>query len=187
MIRLDVNRCAKILFDAGLAASIEEAEKKLSLLTLVVEITPEAAATRKGQVAFLTAVNCAVRCFKGGVFMHGSLDTRLVVPWSYVATIRQAALELGAQNGVAPDEAIAIAIGNGASEHRVGVRAFANGFAGGAVPIDEDTKIDDGGFIPGAVLAGALCVSEAFLKRTMQRVACERSIGCDLIKPKSDW
>jgi hypothetical protein len=156
VIRLDIDRSAKILFDAGRAATLAEAEARLGRLSLVIDIDEQSAKSKQGQVAFLTAVNCGQRCFKGGVFVRGYLDEQLRVPWSNSGTLCEAARQLGGNTSAgSPIEAIAIAVGNSRCPEKVGVRTVVRGFAGGSVPLDGIALIEDGHFTPAGVLAAA--------------------------------
>lgn len=91
----EMHRLAKRAMDNGAAQSRDEAEAMLRGYRVGLSMGPDEAADRHHQAALLTAVALGRRVFLGGVSVEGDLDTPLLTPLSFGATLRDAIVALG--------------------------------------------------------------------------------------------
>ncbi len=185
-----LNRTLKMVMDSGEAASMSEAERIFEGYRLFIDVGPNVTASPTLQAALLTAINTARRCFLGGVFVTGSLDSELKIPWKRCKMLSEAVRDLrGKEAETIPPNMPVIAIG-GAERRRsmnypFAVRATFEGWSGGVIPLESgDTLPEKQEFTPAGVLAGALSVSEAFQHIRGNQVAGKRKIGLSLWKPE---
>jgi hypothetical protein len=95
-INSETSRIRALLVNSG-RYNFEEAEQKLAISRLAIQIGNKAAETPAGQAATLTAVVTATRCFLGGVSLAGAVDHPLLLPLPLpVNTLGEAARILGA-------------------------------------------------------------------------------------------
>ena len=91
------SRITKALTDAGLAPSFANAEARLDAIVPCIAVGAETTHTRAGQMAALTAVSTAFKCF-GRVLLTGDgLDAPLFEPLPVGRTLGAAATALGAR------------------------------------------------------------------------------------------
>jgi len=181
----------KISLDTGEVATLEEALRLFKGYRLAIVAGPDIAHTATGQVALLTSVNTARRCFMGGVHVAGPMDARLRVPWGNTRTLGEAVLDLqGVVVDSLPRDVPTIVIGDApmVKIDNFGVRATWEGWSGGVVPLNDGRRLDERTeFTPAGVLAGATAVSEAFQHvRGDNPLAGRRDAGLSLWKPQRD-
>ncbi len=184
----ELNRIVKILVDAGDAATIEEAERKLFGYSTELVIGEEAAETPAGQAALLTVIAIGRRALLGGVFVSSVPDAPLLVPSDNANTLREAVLALGGRLGETPPTVIPlIIIGDTLIDDRsaVALRCVFDGWRGGVLPADQATLPTGKNTLTIAgVLAGAIAVSEVFLHlRGGFAPAARRAVGMSLWSP----
>ena len=132
-----LHRTAKLFMDSGEVNSAEEAMRRLKGYQLSISVGPDIATSRTLQATLLTTVNTARRCFLGGVYVKGSLDVELLVPWKRFTKLGDAVRDLqgiiGGENPVgAPEVFIGDASGQ-TSRNPFAVQATFNGWAGGVM------------------------------------------------------
>ena len=186
-----LNWTVKLALDTGEASSIEEAERIFAGYRLQIVVGPDIAQSPVLQAALLTAVNCAVRTFLGGVTVVGATGP-LQVMLPPFDNLERAIPELGA--GVTREidtEAPTLVIGdvNDGGMEPLAIRATFGDWCGGVAPVVSKVRLTERGtFTPAGVLAGALGVSEIFQRlRGGTPVACRRAAGLDLWQLDRNW
>src|SRR5690242_3696134 len=92
----ELNRSIKLAIDSGEASTIDEARAIFEGYKLGIRVGPDVASSPTKQVAVLTAVNTARRCFLGGVEVEiQRRNANLLVPWRDCRTLEQAINDLG--------------------------------------------------------------------------------------------
>ena len=188
-----LHRTVKLALDTGEATSLAEAARIFAGYRLAIAVGPEIVGSPTHQAALLTAVNAGRRCFLGGVEVTGNLDTALMVPWRDQVTVAAAVAALGGTPvGHPTPDLPRIVIGDGdvAAAGTFIVRATFDGWAGGAVPLDDGRRLPERRqFTPAGVLAGALAVAEAFQFVRGDVRAGRRAAGLSLWRPEAevDW
>jgi len=185
-----IHRLAKLMLDRGDVQNVEEAESRLSDLSIQFHIDEEQAHTYEQQAMLLTAVACARRVFLGGVFVSGTVDVPLVVPMSVGAMLGEAVHELGASTQVYENTVPIVYVGGQARPRaaRIAVRTVCIGWRGGILPAHSAVETPSSPAMPlAAALAGALAVNEAFLAvNGSAPTAGMRSIGLSLWAPSAE-
>lgn len=186
-----LNRVVKLALDTGEAASLEAAQALFAGYKLQVEVGAEAARNPGFQIALLTIVNTARRCFLGGVSVCGNMDEPLRVPFSGSGTLCDAVLALGGRSAPLASDTPLIVLGDSKMEATSGfaVRATFEGWAAGCAPLADGVRLAERHvFAPAAVVAGALAVTEAFQHvRGSNPAAGHRRYGLSLWRPGLDW
>jgi hypothetical protein len=186
-----LNRLVKIALDTGEASSVEEAEQIFKTYRIQIIVGAGVAHSPVLQAALLTAVNCAVRSFLGGVIVIGAVGSLCVRLPSY-RYLETAVIGLGAKSTNEPSADIpTLVIGDVqmAGLDPLAIRATFSNWCGGVVPAASNTCLSEAGvFTPAGVLAGALGVSEIFQRvRGNTPMACRRLLGFDLWDLRRDW
>jgi hypothetical protein len=187
----DLHRSVKLAMDTGEATTPEGATKIFEGYRLGIEVGADVATSPTRQVALLTAVNTARRCFLGGVEVRNCPDSKLLVPWRGCRTVREAVAGLqGALVGKGTPEIPAVIIGNtelSGRQSEFAVRVTFDGWCGGIVPIEDGRLDENQEFTPAGVLAGSLAVSEAFqFVRGGNAEAGRRAVGMSLWRPEAE-
>ncbi len=190
----ELNRSLKLAIDTGEASSIDEARAIFEGYKIGIRVGADIASSATKQVALLTMVNTARRCFLGGVEVEvGKCNANLLVPWRDCRKIDQAIIDLGGtiRDSVGGDLPTII-LGNVNDPIRNGftLRATFDGWIAGVAPIDDEIRLSEiQEFAPSGVLAGSLAVSEAFQHvRGSNAFAGHRAIGLSLWQPdKYSW
>ncbi|XHS00957.1 hypothetical protein ACFB49_25580 [Sphingomonas sp. DBB INV C78] len=186
-----LNRTAKLFLDTGAAASVEEAIAKLSTFTMHLTIDAEAAVSPTHQASLLTALNCGVRTFLGGVTVEGMLDVPLLVPIAAGATLADAVVELGGTAAPHAPGAPIVAIGGtvAAGLADFAIRTTFDGWRAGAIPLASARLAERTEFALSGMLAGALAVAEVFAHLNGEPLAGHRSVGLSLwdLDDEADW
>ena len=182
-----IHRLAKGLLDRGLVSTAHDAEARLQLLQVQLEIGPAEVMTFAGQATLLTAVALARRVFLGGVFVTGSVDVSLRAFAEPRKTLADALSGLGARVGVSPGEVPQIYIGGDARPRSAAfaIRTVCAGWRGGIVPAHHPAVSAAEAMPVAAVVAAGLAVNEAFLAMSGDTpTAGMRSIGLSLWDPE---
>ena len=186
-----LHRLVKLALDTGEVASLNEAQRLFGSYRLGIMVGRNVAHSATLQAAVLTAVNTGRRSFLGGIYVEGTLDVPLLVPWGRCHTLREAVEDLqGIITLFAPDVP-RIVIGDvsiPAGDAEFAVRATFDGWCGGIVPLDHGPHLPESQeCVPAGVLAGALGVSEAFqFVRGDNDMAGRREVGLSLWQPEQD-
>jgi len=187
----ELHRLVKIALDTGEASTIDEATRIFAGYRIQIALGPEVAANPVMQAAALTAVNCGVRSFLGGVTVFGAAGP-LRVKLPFFSDMPSAVAGLGGHlaEQLAPDvPTLVIGDVESGQLEPLALRATFNHWCGGVVPAANGTRLAEAGpFTPAGVLAGALGVAEIFQRlRGGLPIACRRHVGLDLWQPERDW
>lgn len=192
----ELNRSVKLAVDSGEVGSLEEAQRLFEGYRLRVFVGDDVVNSATLQVALLTTVNAARRCFLGGVEIIGCLKAKLLVPWKNFNDLYEAVTHLGGVHVVvSTDERTpSISIGNVNAEiisSDFAVRATFDGWIAGVTPLADKFRLaEEVEFTPSGVLAGALATSEAFqYVRGTNALAGRRNVAVSLWEPDRliDW
>jgi len=156
-----LHRLEKVLADSGEASSFAEAEKIFSKYGVRIVIGDDVADNPVAHVIALTAINCAVRSFKGNVQIEAPKNMVLAAPGFLNVTLETFISWLlikPVESEYSKNWPI-IAIGNRFITEPLGdvIRPWADGWDFG-LGVGDSTKL----FAPAAVAAASLAVSEAF-------------------------
>lgn len=191
----ELNRSLKLAIDTGEASSIDEARAIFEGYKIGIRVGADIASSATKQVALLTMVNTARRCFLGGVEVEVSKGSaNLLVPWRGCRKIDEAIIDLGGTirdslSGDLPN--IILGDVNDPIRNDFALRATFDGWIAGVAPIDDGIRLREiQEFTPSGVLAGSLAISEAFQHvRGRNAFAGRRSVGLSLWKldSKHSW
>jgi len=168
-------------------SSYEEVEKRLGSLGVFIQGGEELRKSAALQAAFLTTVNCAKRCFLGGVATSLPPDIELRIPWPGKSLNAAVA---GLLDGVAQPQVISEKIGIGTRSDE-SWNVFATGWKAvvafgpeaKAVPAPEGHD-----FALGGILAGALAAHHAFVRATNITPTIHWQVdGVSLWRPEISW
>jgi hypothetical protein len=190
-----LSRVVKMAFDSGEAATPAAAHALFEQYRVRLRVGKSLTDSASLQAALLTVVNVGRRCFLGGIEIDAPdavLDARLRVTIPGLPTLRDALFYFGARgqaggNKPAPE----IWVGDppdAAREHEIAIRATFDGWRGAAVDVNSEHRLEDTtDFIPAAVLAAALSVSEVFQYLRRDTIdAASRDVGLSLWRPEPD-
>lgn len=153
------DRLAQLLIKGNPAINIDDARANLDRATIIL-YADESAKSAWGQAALLTIAECAVRMFRGGVYLGSAFDEPMIVGGKISIPLRQMLLDAGCKS-TAPSHAKAIYVGIGNSPHADALRCWADGWVAIVSPRAPSEYPVAGNELSGA-LAGAMVVSEAF-------------------------
>jgi hypothetical protein len=186
-----LNRTAKLFLDTGAAASVEDAIAKLSTFAMHLTIDAETAASATHQATLLTALNCGVRTFLGGVTVEGTLDVPLLIPIAAGATLADAVVELGGTVALHAPGTPLVAIGGTVATGPAdfAIRTTFDGWRAAAIPLASARMAERAEFALSGMLVGALAVAEVFAHLNGEPLAGHRSVGLSLwdIDDEADW
>lgn len=138
----------------------DESRRRLDRASLV--LTADASVTLPwAQAALLTAAECGVRMFPGGVYLAGVFDRPTVVGQFRGWPMRRHLELAGCRTTAAPEHAIALHIGPDPHGVHCGLRCWADGWTAVVSPNAPVVQPKVGNEI-GGVLAGALGIGEIF-------------------------
>jgi hypothetical protein len=138
-----LNRTVKLALDTGEATSVEEAERIFAGYRLQIVVGPDTAQNTVLQAALLTAVNCAVRTFLGGVTVVGAAGSLRVVLPPY-GDLDHAVRGLGAHvRDAVASTAPTLVIGdvNDAAMEPLAIRATFGEWCGGVLPVNSRLRL----------------------------------------------
>lgn len=187
------HRTAKALIDAQRFESVDAAIAHLNSLRLGITVGHEVGRSSTFQAALLTIVNCARRCFLGGVVVVGVEHLPLVVPVAGCRTLTEAIVALGGIcNQTETTSAVQIQLGTATVPWRCPLlRPTFNGWSGGVLGLSTSQRLQEHleNSLTG-VFIGALAVAEAFQMSTATNaVSGRRDVGLSLWdpSPETDW
>lgn len=188
-----LHRTAKVMMDSAIVGSAQAAMDRLLGLALHVDLDPRVATSPTRQAALLTVINCARRCFLGGVTVSGCDGIPLTVPMPGCDDL-SAAIEFwgGRRVGQAPPGVIAIELGPRSSGGSAAVfRPTFEGWTGAVLGIQGSSRLPESSEnVLSGVFMGAMAVAEAFQCATHTNVfAGRRDVGLSLwdLDPETDW
>jgi hypothetical protein len=189
----DVGRTFKLELDEGRAATEEDARRLVATYRVGLQLGDGFEANPSATAAALTAINCAVRAFPGGVFVLADPDAVLTHGWGLGRSLSTVLASLGAQHvdRLPDDLGYVISVAEPRNTPSApGPRILYPTWAGwsGGVVLDPGERLLEGDGQPlSGVLAGALGVSEAFQATRGFVVAGRRTIGMSLWSPDVPW
>jgi hypothetical protein len=181
-LSIEDDRLAHLLMRGDGHAGYDEARHKLDRAALV--LTADGAAGLPwGQAALLTAAECGVRMFPGGVYLGSDfVDTTVVGQFGRWPLRRHLEL-VGCRTTSAPEHAIALHVGAGRRRVQHGARCWTDGWAG-LVGIEAPVDPPCGGNEIGGVLAGAMGIGEVFRSAVLgDKLACRRTSRLSALSP----
>lgn len=158
---IEQDRAAQLVMGSDPALSLDRARVRLERAALVISAT-DAVQVAWGQAALLTIAECAVRMFRGGVYLAGDFNAPVIVGTTAPIALRRRLLDTGCRAENVPDHAFSLHVG-AASDAGCALRCWADGWLSVVSPRDAGEPPRDGNELSGA-LAGALATSEAFRK-----------------------
>jgi hypothetical protein len=178
------HRLIKQLLDNGTAASLEEAERLFAGYRVCFLIPDAETKCRHHQAALLTAIALARRVFLGGVDVIGNLDTPLLVPLPFGATLGEAVERLGGRLATVMDTGVPRILIGGPARARCKdfeIRTVFAGWRGGIVPSHAGFESEANICALAPMLAAGFAVSEAFFHlQGKTPTAGRRSMGLSL-------
>jgi len=162
----ETSRILAVLVNSG-KFNFAEADQKLAGSRISITLSEEAAQTRAGQAAFLTAVVTGVKSF-GQVYISGELNCPLMFPLPIPArTLAEAGAAWGAIAKDGSPEGWSILIGPKSEPGpEWSVQALWDGWVAGIAPGNSIVALGRGDCALAGVGAGALAVGQAFLAET---------------------
>lgn len=157
---IEQDRVAQLLIGADPALDYDEARLRLERAAVTIS-ADTAAGTAWGQAALLTAAECAVRMFRGGVYLARDFGEPVVVGCRWPGLLKSDLIDIGCRREVAPAHAVTLHVGSEASATAKALFCWADGWVATVSPRPPAQPIAAGNEISGA-LAGAMAVSEAF-------------------------
>jgi hypothetical protein len=182
-------RLAKAFVDLQRDASIEAAIERLKCVRVQIIVTDGAKASETWQICALMVAETATRAFPGGVCAVLGTDGPALPRYLSGRSLRQELVALGVELTQSPNpELPTIVVGVvGSPFSELAVHAVPRGWAGGVVPVGRDVPAFRAGVL-GAVLSGALAVSEMFLAvHQLEPRAGTRACGLSAWTPGEDW
>jgi len=159
-LSIEDDRLAHLLMSGSAGEGYDEARRRLDRASLV--LTADGSVTLPwAQAALLTAAECGVRMFPGGVYLAGVFDGPTVVGQFRGWPIRRHLELAGCRTTAAPEHAIALHIGSDPHGVHRSLRCWADGWRAAVSPNAPAVQPKVGNEI-GGVLAGALGIGETF-------------------------
>lgn len=186
-----LHRTAKFFMDSGQAETAEDALAILGGFGLSIQITPDVAATRNGQIALLTLVNLCRRTFLGGVEVVDCPSVPIITSLSTATELPQAVRELGGMtvNDTSPSRPI-VTIGLVPADNaRAAWRLTWDGWRGGVLAgANADAPTSEDALPLGPAVAAAVCAAELFSFFAKDHpMAGRRDVGISLWRPGANW
>jgi hypothetical protein len=156
---IEHDRLAQLLMKADPSVSFDAA--RIQLERAAISLSAGAAArTPWGQAALLTVAECAVRSFRGGVYLRSEFEAPVCVGNYMPVPLRRMLLAAGCRNVEPPPHALAVHIGSDSAPVGTKLQGWTDGWLAlvGSPTIQE---VRPGNELSGA-LSGAMLVTEAF-------------------------
>lgn len=189
----DLGRTLKIDMDDGTATSFADAVEIAGRRRVGISLGAGWEIGHTATATVVTTLRCAVRAFKGGVFVEAEGDPIASHGWGRGLSLTHLVADAGAVivDRVPDDVPVVIAILGGAfagaSRRARTLYATWDGWAGGVV-VDPDRRLPEQGRMSLAGnLAGAVAISEAFQAAKGNVLAARRDTGLSLWRPDLDW
>jgi hypothetical protein len=180
-----VDRVAKLLVDAGDAASFTDAEALLRTYRMQLLIGADACAQAASQAAALSIVNTGIRAMHGGVTVVLEEDSPCLVPYGHGQLLSSVLARLGGTLAEQPEPDVAtIVLGQHEPPQGAAPALWptAEGWIASVTPTPSATP-GTAAEIPAAVLAASLAVSEVFQWLRGHVVAADRTLHVSLWNP----
>jgi hypothetical protein len=181
-LSIEDDRLAHLLMRGDSQTGYDEARRRLDRAALV--LTADATAGLPwGQAALLTAAECGVRMFPGGVYLGSDFGETTVVGQFGRWPIRRHLELAGCRTANAPEHAIALHVGADRRRVEHGALCWADGWAG-LVGIEAPADPPRGGNEMGGVIAGAMGIGEVFRSAVLgDMLACRRTSRLSALSP----
>lgn len=159
-LSIEDDRLAHLLMNGSVGEGYDQARRKLDRAALVLS-TDTSAWLPWSQAALLTAAECGVRMFPGGVFLASRFNEAAVVGQFRGWPMRRHLELAGCHATVAPEHAIALHVGPDPPQVHRGLSCWTDGWTAVTSPNRPAVQPRIGNEISG-VLAGALGITETF-------------------------
>lgn len=159
------DRSAQLLLLSDPDLNYAAARARLERAAIVISCG-NAGATSWGQAALLTFAQCAVRMFRGGVFLGCKMDQEVIIGNRKGIPLYRVLMDLGCRSEIAPDHAICAHVGIDPGGINCSLRCWADGWSGVTSPRDAVDVVTEGNEL-GGVIAGAMAVSELFRSQVL--------------------
>ena len=159
-VGIEHDRLSHLLMKRNAATEYDEARKRLDRAAFVLS-AGECVQSPWGQAALLTAAECGVRMFPGGVYLGLPFEETTIVGRRLRAPLRRHLEAAGCRIENPPAHAERLHIGADAPLDHRGLRCWAEGWAAAVSPKAPEQPPAAGNEISG-VLAGAMGVTELF-------------------------
>lgn len=182
MASIEHDRPAQLLLGADPALGYEEARLRLERAALVLS-AGKAAGSPWGQAALLTIAECAVRMFRGGVYLRREFREPVVVGCRAPQPLESLLIAAGCRRQTAPAHAVTVHVGAEATSSENALRCWADGWVARISPRPPAEAPAEGNEISGA-LAGAMAVGELFRATVLNDAgACKRTQRLSPLNP----
>ena len=172
------DRAAQLVMSAD-GAGYDEARLRLQRATLFLDAEPNLDTAHQALV--LAAASCAIRMFRGGVFLGPTLGGQLTVGQRRPEPLRAALEALGAKSTTAPEHAVRLFVGR-AADVAPDLYAACDGWTARISP--EPLAAGAPGNVLSGAAAGGLAIAELFRKAVLDDVlAARRLVRLDLWGP----
>jgi hypothetical protein len=171
MLPIHHDRMAQLLMNGDQSLGLDAARIVLERATL--SLSAGAAAREAcGQATLLTIAECAVRSFRGGVYLRGEFSDPVCVGNYMPVPLRRLLLAAGCRTEDPPDHAVAIHVGSDRAPADTKLQAWTDGWLAlvGPPTLQETRR---GNELSGA-LSGAMLVTEAFRMAVLGDLAAGR-------------
>lgn len=162
---IEQDRLAQLLLGANSRLDYDEGRLRLERAALTIS-ADAAAGTAWGQAALLTAAECGVRMFRGGVYLARDFVEPVIVGCRRPGLLRSELLKIGCRREAAPPHAVTLHVGCDAPPAAKVLHAWADGWVATVSQRPPAQPIVTGNEISGAT-AAAMAVSEAFRGEVM--------------------
>jgi hypothetical protein len=181
-LSIEDDRLAHLLMRGDGHAGYDEARRRLDRAVLVLTADADAGMPW-GQAALLTAAECGVRMFPGGVYLGSDFNDATVVGQFGRWPIRRHLELAGCRTMNAPEHAVGLHVGAGRRRIQNGALCWADGWAG-LVGIEAPADRPRGANEIGGVMAGAMGVGEVFRSAVLRdKLACRRTSRLSALSP----
>jgi molybdopterin/thiamine biosynthesis adenylyltransferase len=171
MRSIEQDRGAHLVIGADPGLDFDEARLRLERATVVIS-AGAAAGEAWGQAALLTIAECAVRMFRGGVYLARDFAEPVVVGCRPPVPLQRFLTEIGCHREAAPAHALALHVGADVPEKVKVLCCWADGWIASVSP-RPGAPTTSGNEISGA-LAGAMMASEAFRSQVLKDLRAGR-------------
>lgn len=176
------DRLTQLVIKHDDSIGIDTARARLENAALVL-YTDSAANSSWGQAAILTIAECAVRMFRGGVYLGSEFAEPAIIGNKTFITLRQMLVDAGCKTVTSPANAKALHVGIEANAPMGALRCWADGWVAITSPNSPSELPLNGNEISG-ILAGAMAVSEIFRQLVLGDVcACKRTQKLSPLSP----
>jgi hypothetical protein len=181
-LSIEDDRLAHLLMLGDGHAGYDEARHRLDRAALVLT-ADDAAGLAWGQAALLTAAECGVRMFPGGVYLGSDFAETTMIGQLGRWPLRRHLELVGCRTTNPPEHAIALHVGAGRRRVQHSARCWADGWAG-LVGMEAPVDPPCGGNEVGGVLAGAMGIGEVFRSAVLgAKLACRRTSRLSALSP----